>query len=87
MVALTLTLDAAKAKEINDEMRRVNKMDDPDKPNQWNETPFTLENYDKLWTLEISYSLAIKAEGSDKFGTPTESYVTAAKNQAAWIDD
>ena len=87
LVAARIVLSAEKAAEINTEMRRVNKMDDPDKPLQWNETPFTLENYDVYWSIEVSYSLAIKPEGSTEFGTPTESYVGAAKNEASWIDD
>ena len=86
-VVATINLSAEKAADINTEMRRVNKMDDPDKEKLWNETPFTYENYNKYWNVDVSYSLAIKAEGSDKFGTPTESYVTAAPNEDAWIDD
>ena len=87
IVASAITLTPELAAEINAEMRRVNKMDDPDKPQQWNETPFTLENYERYWSIEVSYSLAIKAEGSTEYGTPTESYVSAAKNEASWIDD
>ena len=87
MVAAAITLTPEQAAEINAEMRRVNKMDDPDKPQQYNETPFTLENYGRYWSIEVSYSLAIKPEGSTDYGTPTESYVTAAKNEASWIDD
>ena len=86
MVAAAITLTAEKAAEINTEMRRVNKMDDPNKEKQFNETPFTLENYGVYWSIEVSYSIAIKPEGSTEYGTPTESYVTAAKNKNAQID-
>ena len=82
---LQVTLPASLAAEINTEMRRVNKMDDPSKPKQFNETPFTLENYGVYWVLEVSYTLSIKA--GDEWGTPSESYVTVAKNEASWIDD
>lgn len=61
-------------------------MDDPNKEKQFNETPFTLENYGVYWSIEVSYSIAIKPEGSTEYGTPTESYVTAAKNKNAQID-
>ena len=83
----TINLSSELAQDINAQMRHVFKMDDPDKPKQWNETPFTLENYGMYWTIDVSYSLAIKAEDSDTFGTPTESYVTAAPNQDAWVKD
>lgn len=62
-------------------------MDDPDKPKQYNETPFTLENYGRYWYIELSYSISIKPEGSTEFGAPSESYTGVAKNEAAWSDD
>ena len=82
-----IVLSAELADEINQEIRRVNKMDDPDKPKQYNETPFTLENYGRYWYIELSYSIEIKPEGSDKYGAPSESYTPVAKNEAAWSDD
>ena len=86
-IVAIIQLSAEQAKEIDDEMRHVNHMDDNDKyPALYKDHAFTLENYGKLWSIEVSYSLAIKPEGSDKFGTPTESYVTAAKNEDAWED-
>ena len=88
MLVASINLTNELAQEINAEMRRVFKMDDKDKyPKLWNETPFTLENYGTYWSIEVSYSIAIKAEGSDQFGTPSESYVTAAPNEDAWEDD
>ena len=86
-IVAKIFLTNEQAQEINSEMRRVNKMDDPDKEKQWNETPFTLVNYGVYWGIEVSYSLAIKAEGSDKFGTPSESYVSAAANEDDWKDE
>ena len=86
MVVVSISLSREEAQQINEDMRHALKMDDPDKPAQYNETPFTLENYDKYWAVEVSYSLAIKPEGSTEFGTPTESYVTAAANEDAWED-
>ena len=88
LLKATINLTKAKAQEIQAEIRRVNHMDDQDKyPSLWNENPFTLENYDKYWTIEISYSLAIKTEGSTEFGAPTESYAAAAKNIEAVEED
>ena len=83
---LQVTLTPELAAEINTEMRRVNKMDDPDKEKLWNETPFTYENYGVYWELEVSYTLSISA-GEGKWGTPSESYVSVAKNADSWIDD
>ena len=84
----TVTLSLAQAQQIEAEIRRVNHMDDMDKyPSLWNEHPFTLENYNKYWTIEISYSLSIKTEGSSEFGAPTESYAAAAKNAEAVEED
>ena len=87
MVVATIVLDAEQAAKINTEMRRVNKMDDPNKEKLWNETPFTTENYGRYWSIEVSYTVAIKPEGATEFGAPSESYVSAAKNEAAWIDE
>ena len=87
LVNARIVLSAELANEINQEMRRVNKMDDPDKPKQYNETPFTLENYGRYWYIELSYSISIKPEGSTEFGAPSESYTGVAKNEAAWSDD
>jgi hypothetical protein len=84
MNVFTVTLSSDVADDINQQIRHTRKMDDPNKPNQWNETPFTLENYGKYWSVELSYRLAIKAEGSDKFGAPTEAYVSAAPSAGDW---
>ena len=88
LINAVINLSTAKAQEIEAEMRRVNHMDDMDKyPSLYNEHPFTLENYGATWAIEISYSFAIKVEGSSSFGTPTESYAVAAKNRDAVIED
>lgn len=72
------------AAQINEDMRHANHMDDKDKyPTLWNETPFTLANYGKLWTVDVSYSLAIIVDGKE--GNATVSYVTAAKNRDEWV--
>ena len=86
-VILSVNLSPELASEINEEMRRVNKMDDPSKEKLYNETPFILENYGLYWQLEVSYTLKIKDPASGKWGTPSESYVTVAKNADSWIDD
>ena len=73
------------AAQINADMRHANHMDDKDKyPKLYNETPFTLANYNKYWNIDVFYSLAITSDG--KQGTPTESYVTAAKNAEDWTE-
>ena len=83
----TINLSKEVAEDINSQIRHVFKMDDENKPTLWNEKPFTLENYGAYWSIDVSYSIAIKAQDSNEFGTPTESYVTAAPNQDAWVDD
>ena len=84
-VVATIDLSAVLAQQINDDMRHVNHMDDKDKyPTKWDETPFKLSNYGRYWSVDVSYSLAITSDG--KKGTPTESYVTAAKNADDWKD-
>ena len=85
-VMWSFTLSAAQADEINKEIQRVNKLDDPSKQN-YDPHPFTVENYGKYWSIDVSYTLAIKPEGSTEYGTPTESYVSAAKNENSWIDN
>ena len=80
-ITASINLDGTTAQEIQRQIRKANKLDDPDKPDQWDEHPFTLVNYNKYWTVEIYYSLAIKVEGATEFGTPTESYSAVAKNK------
>ena len=53
-------------------------------PKLWNETPFTQANYNKYWNIDVFYSLAITSDGQQ--GTPTEAYVTAAKNADDWTE-
>ena len=82
-----IILTPEKADEINAEIRRVNKMDDKDKyPSLWNETPFVVDNYGRYWTIEVYYTLAIKDPKTGELGTPSQNYVTAAKNEASWED-
>ena len=82
-----ISLDAATAQEIQRQIIKVNKLNDPNKPqSEWDNNPFTLVNYNKYWTLEINYSLAIKVEGATEFGSPTESYASVAKNKNAIKD-
>ena len=85
MQVFTVTLSSEVAADINAQIRHTKKMDDENKPTLWNETPFTLENYGMYWSVELSYRLAIKAEGSEQFGAPTEAYVSAAPNADDWI--
>ena len=82
-----VVLTNAKAQEINSEIRRVRKMDDKDKyPSLWNETPFVVDNYNSYWTIEVYYTLSIKDPKTGQWGTPSQNYVTAAKNEASWED-
>ena len=82
----TVTLTAEKAAEIVAEIMRINKMDDPEKEN-YNDHPLEVDNYGVYWTIEVYYNLSIKDPATGKFGTPSESYVTTAKNEEAWIDN
>ena len=93
MVIITITLpkDGAEGVEfagtyIDNTMRKANKVDDPDK-RTYVAHPFVLSKYGKFWNIDVSYSISIKPEGSSEYGAPSESYVTAAKNSEAWIDD
>ena len=82
-----IILTAAKADEINQEIRRVRHMDDKDNyPSLFNEYPFVTDNYGKYWTIEVYYTLSIKDPKTGEWGTPSQNYVTAAKNEAAWVD-
>ncbi len=64
------------AADINTEIQTVNKINDPSKPN-YDEHPFVLNKYGVYFTLEVYYTLSISG------GTPSESYVTVAKNRDA----
>ena len=71
----TATVDATLAEEINEEIRVVNKLTDTDpKPV---EHPFLFQNYGVYFTFEVYYNLSING------GTPSQSYVTVAKNRDA----
>ena len=89
IIRITLPKDAGEGVEfagtyIDDTMRRANKVDDPEKPKTYVAHPFVLSKYGKFWNIDVSYSIAIKPEGSADYGAPSESYVTAAKNAEAW---
>ena len=72
------------AAEINAQIRKTNKLDKDDDRND--ETPFTLENYDVYWTIEVYYTIEIKDQKTGDWGSPSETYVTAAANEDAWKD-
>jgi len=80
-VPLNTEGDYLGAQEINSEIQHVNKLDDPEKPETYDPTPFILNNYGKYWTIEIYYTLSIGG------GTPSQSYITAAKNKDAQPKD
>lgn len=82
----TINIDASTADAIRKEIMRAQKIDDPEKES-YDDKPFIVDNYGKYWTIEIVYDLRIKDPATDKFGSPTENVVTAAKNKAAWKDE
>ena len=82
-----VVLDATKAHEIRDEIIRVFKLMDEKKPQTlWVTDPFKVDNYGIYWTIEVYYTLSIKDPKTGEWGAPSENYVTAAKNEAAWKD-
>ena len=73
-------------KSINDEIRRINKLDSDDK-DQTKENiahPFNINMYGTYWTIEVYFTISIKDPKTGGWGTPSESYVTAAKNPKLW---
>ena len=82
----SISIDAATADAIRLEIMRAQKIDDKDKKN-YDPVPFVVDNYDRYWTIELVYDLRIKDPATNKFGSPTENTVTAAKNKAAWKND
>ena len=82
----SVTLSADLAAEIDTEIRRANKLDDPNNQTTFKEHALTLELYDKLWWVEVTYTLSVKLVGSTEFSAPTESYVNAFKNEDAIIE-
>ena len=86
--SLKVVLTAAQAHEFRDEMIRALKLCDENKPeDKWIKDPFKVDNYDKYWNIDIKYELSIKDQKKNEWGTPSENYVTAAKNEAAWKDE
>ena len=81
-----IVLTPEKAAEINTEIRRVNKLLDEDEPVKPNTHPFEVDSYGVYWTIEVYYTISIKDQKTGDWGTPSESYVTAAKNEDAWVD-
>ena len=71
----TAEIDGALAAEINTEIRVVNKLTDEDEHPV--EFPFLFQNYGVYFTFEVYYNLSIKG------GSPSQSYVTVAKNKDA----
>ena len=86
--SLKVVLTAQQAQEFKDEMIRANKLCDENKPTtDWIRDPFQVNYYNKFWNIDIKYELSIKDQKSGEWGTPSENYVTAAKNEAAWKDE
>lgn len=79
--AIIVTFSASEASEINEKIREVNKLDDPTKPDKYDEKPFILGKYKVYWTIEVYYTLSIDG------GDPSESYITVAKNRDEWERD
>ena len=79
--AIIVSLTAAKASEINEKIREVNKLNDPTNPDKYDEKPFILGKYKVYWTIEVYYTLSIDG------GDPSESYITVAKNRDEWERD
>lgn len=70
-----VTISAADGQKWNTQMRETNKLRDED-PNP-DAKPFILGKYGVYWTIEVYYTISIKK------GTPSQSYVTVAKNKDA----
>jgi len=86
--ALRIELTKAQANEFRDEMIRALKLCDDNKPQtSWVRDPFKVDNYNTYWNIDIKYEMSIKDQKTGEWGTPSESYVTAAKNKAAWKDE
>ena len=85
--ALKVEISEEKAHEIRDEIIRAKKLMDPNKdPKDWITDPFKVDNYNKYWNIDVHYLLAIKDQKTGKMGTPSENYVTIAKNEASWVN-
>ena len=83
VVTSAISMTKAQAEQIDADIRRVNHMDDDDKYHElFKEHAFTYENYNHLWTIEVSYNLRIKQVGDSDFGLPTLSYAAVSKNLA-----
>lgn len=73
---LHIVVPASQASEINTDIQKTNHLDQEESPS-YDPHPFVLDNYGKYWTVEVYYTLSING------GTPSESYVTVAKNKDA----
>lgn len=82
-----VTISEEKAHEIRDEIIRAKKLCDSNKPqSQWIRDPFKVDNYNVYWNIDVYYNLSIKDPKTGEWGTPSENYVTIAKNEASWSD-
>ena len=82
-----VTITAAQAKAIKDEIIRVYKLEDDKKPEADRiHDPFKIDYYGVYWQIEVYYNLSIKDPKSGEWGTPSENYVACAKNESAWRD-
>ena len=82
-----IVLTPEKAHEIRDKIIEAFKLMDPKKPeSQWVTDPFQVNNYNIYWNIEVYYNLSIKDPKSGEWGTPSENYVTSAKNESSWKD-
>jgi len=83
----SITISPEYAAEIDAEIRRANKLDDPNIPTKYRDHAFTLEDYDSLWWVEVTYTLSVRLVGSTEFSAPTESYTNAFANEDAVVID
>ena len=84
---ISVTITEEQAHAIRDEIIRAKKLCDPNKPqNQWITDPFKVDNYNVYWNIDVHYLLSIKDPKTGEMGTPSENYVTIAKNEASWTD-
>ncbi len=74
------------AQEINHEIMRVHKWLPEDEPVNPDTTPFNVDKYGVYWNIEIRYYMYIKDPVTGQWGSPSEGYVNAAKNEFAWKD-
>lgn len=74
---VSVTVDAATADAIDKEIGEVQKKNDPNKPDNYIEHPFSRTYYDNFWYFELTYSLSIQG------GTPSATTVAVAMTKDA----